>query len=275
MILTDDEHCAYLEQGFFVRQSVFLGSEVALLQSASQHAVDRARQLSEPSLIDSPFDTSINCGRAYVLDNAKFVDHEHITVQFEHAQDSTDVRVIEPINDLVPAFDELLDDDRLLAPMRGLIGQQALALWTAKLNLKPALCGSGFGWHQDSPYWIHDCEHVDLLPNVMLTLDPFTLNNGALQVVPGSHVQGRLPGCTDGRQLAGFYTDPSAFDASAAQTLVVAAGSCIFFSPHLVHGSGPNQSEQQRRAVIMTYQPGGFAALKSGQLRAVGGPALV
>lgn len=271
MILTDDERRAYLEQGFFVRHSVFLDSEVALLQNASQQAVERARQLSDPSFIDPLF----NSGRTYVLDNAKFVDHEHITVQFEHVQGSNEVRVIEPINDLVSAFDELLDDERLLAPMRGLIGQQSLALWTAKLNLKPARCGSGFGWHQDSPYWIHDCEHVDLLPNVMLTLDPFTLDNGALQVVPGSHVQGRLPGCTDGRQLAGFYTDPGAFDASAAQTFAVAAGSCIFFSPHVVHGSGPNRSEQQRRAVIVTYQPGGFAALKSGQLRAVGGPALV
>ena len=160
--------------------------------------------------------------------------------------------------------------------MRGLLGQQALALWTAKLNLKPAGCGSGFGWHQDSPYWIHDCDHVDLLPNVMLTLDPFTRSNGALEVVPGSQIQGRLPGCEDNRQLAGFYTAPTAFDESAAQALVVPPGSCIFFSPHIVHGSAPNRSPQQRRAVILTYQPGGYPALKSGQLRAVGGgPALV
>lgn len=267
MNLTDEERRAYLEQGFFVRMAVFVDSEVALLQAASQRAVQRAGQLCDRQF-------SNNC-RTYVLDNAKFVDYEHITVQFEHAQGSTDVRVIEPINDLEPAFDALLDDERLVTPMRDLIGQKHLALWTAKLNLKPARCGSGFGWHQDSPYWIHDCEHVDLLPNVMLTLDPFTQENGALQVVPGSHAQGRLPGCNDSRQLAGFYTDPSAFDASAAQTLVVAAGSCIFFSPHVVHGSGPNHTAQQRRAVIMTYQPGGFAALKSGQLRAVGGPALV
>lgn len=263
MMLTEDEQTAYLEQGYFVREAVFDANEVAALQAAALLAVDRAQHVCEQ-------------GQAYVLDNAKFVDVEHITVQFEHALGSTDVRVIEPINDLVPAFDVLLDDERLLAPMRGLIGKPQLALWTAKLNLKPARCGSGFGWHQDSPYWIHDCEHVDLLPNVMLTLDLFTADNGALQIVAGSHAQGRLPGCSDERQLAGFYTDPNAFDVDAAQTLEVAAGSCIFFSPHVVHGSGPNLTEQQRRAVIMTYQPGGFAALKSGQLRAVGGgPALV
>lgn len=263
MILTQDEQSQYLEQGFFVREAVFDVGEVTTLQGAARSAVDRAQQLSKQ-------------GQTYVLDKAKFVDLDHITVQFEHAQGSAEVRVIEPINDLVPAFDALLDDERLLAPMRGLIGKQQLALWTAKLNLKPARCGSGFGWHQDSPYWIHDCEHVDLLPNVMLTLDRFTAANGALQIVAGSHTQGRLPGCSDERQLAGFYTDPNAFDVNAAQTLEVAAGSCIFFSPHVVHGSGPNLTDLQRRAVIMTYQPGGFAALKSGQLRAVGGgPALV
>lgn len=263
MMLTEDEHRAYLEQGFFVRQSVFHPNEVLGLQVASQQAVVRALEMSEQ-------------GRPYRLDDAKFVDCQHITVQFEHSRSTSDIRVIEPINDIEPAFDRLLDDQRLLSPMRGLIGQQQLALWTAKLNLKPAHCGSGFGWHQDSPYWIHDCAHVDLLPNVMLTLDPFTADNGALQIVPGSHKLGRLPGCEDERQLAGFYTNPSAFDAATAQSLVTTAGSCIFFSPHVVHGSGPNHSAQQRRAVIMTYQPGGFAALKSGQLRAVGGgPALV
>ncbi len=263
MILTQDEHAAYQELGYFVREAVFDISEVTALQVAAGLAVERAQQLCKQ-------------GQAYVLDDAKFVDVEHMTVQFEHAKDSTDVRVIEPINDLVPAFDTLLDDERLLAPMRGLIGKRQLALWTAKLNLKPARCGSGFGWHQDSPYWIHDCGHVDLLPNVMLAIDRFTAANGALQIVAGSHAQGRLPGCSDERQLAGFYTDPNAFDVDAAQTLEVAPGSCIFFSPHVVHGSGPNRTELERRAVIMTYQPGGYAALKSGQLRAVGGgPALV
>lgn len=268
MLLTAEEHRAYAELGYFVRPMQFAPLEVRMLQAGAELAVERARELETSQQADA--------SGVYHLDGAKFLDHEHITVQFEHAEATDQVRVIEPIHDLVPAFDTLVDDARLVQPMLGLVGHQHLALWTAKLNLKPAGCGSGFGWHQDSPYWIHDCGHVDRLPNVMVTLDPCTTDNGALQVIPGSHARGRLPGCTDARQLAGFYTDPTAFDVSAAETLAVPAGSCIFFSPHLVHGSGPNLSDQQRRAVIFTYQPGGFPALKSGQLRAVGGgPALV
>jgi hypothetical protein len=36
-----------------------------------------------------------------------------------------------------------------------------------------------------------------------------------------------------------------------------------------VHGSGPNESDKPRRAIIITYQPAGFAALKSGQVREI------
>ena len=30
---------------------------------------------------------------------------------------------------------------------------------TAKLNFKHPRVGSGFGWHQDAPYWFHDSDH--------------------------------------------------------------------------------------------------------------------
>jgi ectoine hydroxylase-related dioxygenase (phytanoyl-CoA dioxygenase family) len=43
---------------------------------------------------------------------------------------------------------------------------------------------------------------------------------------------------------------------------VVPAGSLVFFSPHTVHGSEPNTSKQQRRACVLTYQPGGHRMFK-------------
>jgi ectoine hydroxylase-related dioxygenase (phytanoyl-CoA dioxygenase family) len=45
----------------------------------------------------------------------------------------------------------------------------------------------------------------------------------------------------------------------------------VFFDPFIVHGSGVNLSERPRRAMIITYQPGGFPALKSGLVRQVSG----
>ena len=152
--------------------------------------------------------------------------------------------------------------------MTSLVGCDALALWTVKLNMKTA-SGSGFGWHQDAPYWIHDSDDVERLPNVMLALDAQSPANGCFRIIRGSHKHGILPGTDDGSQLGGFYTDPRSFDSAAEVPMRVAAGALIFFHAHSVHGSLPNQSAQPRRALIFTYQPGGLAMLKNGEVREV------
>ena len=89
-----------------------------------------------------------------------------------------------------PYSDAILDDPRIVEPMRDLVGSERVAVFTDKLNLKRPREGSGFRWHQDSPYWTHACSHVDLLPNVMLTLDDAHEGNGCFRVVRGSHRRG-------------------------------------------------------------------------------------
>ena len=255
--LTAAERQTWLDEGYFIRESVFGQTEIEQFRLAATEAEQRARERAQE-------------GRTYYLDGKRFVDSGTLTVQFEHhAPDCEQVRVIEPVNELVQQFDDLVDDPRLVQPMQGVIGQQDLALWTAKLNLKPGKVGSGFGWHQDSPYWVHDCDHVDLLPNVMLTFDDATIDNGCFQVIRGSHQKGCLPGTADGTQLGGFFTDPDCFSEQDAVPMVVPAGSLIFFSAHSIHGSGVNHTDDARRAIILTYQPGGFPTLKSRHNRSV------
>lgn len=89
---------------------------------------------------------------------------------------------------------------------------------------------------------MHDCRHVDRLPNVMVTLDDADAENGCLRIIRGSHRHGMLPGTADGTQLGGFFTDPVHFDEADQVLLDVPAGSFVFFSPHAVHGSAPNRS---------------------------------
>ncbi len=249
----------YREDGFFVREAVFEPEELQRLREAADRAVAVAQQLSER-------------GRTYHLDGKRFVDAGHVTIQFEHAPGSEQVRVIEPVHELDVRFDALVDDPLIVRPMCGLIGQEQVALWTAKLNLKVAGNGSGFGWHQDSPYWVHDCAHVDLLPNVMVAFDDASEANGCLRVVRGSHRQGCLPGTSDGTQLGGFFTSPDYFDEAQQVAMEVPAGSLIFFSPHAVHGSLPNRSAHPRRAIVLTYQPGDQRMLKNGRVRNALGP---
>ena len=255
--LSTEELSRYEADGFLVREAVFAVDELAELREAAEQSAATAARLCKHA-------------KGYRLDGNRFVDVDHVTVQFEHEPKSDTVRVIEPVHQFDRRFARLIDDPRIVQPMRALVGCDRIALWTDKLNLKRPYEGSGFRWHQDSPYWVHDCAHVDQLPNVLLALDDATEENGCLRVVRGSHPRGCLSGLGDETQLGGFFTNPAEFDESQQVPMVVPAGSLIFFSPHAVHGSSPNRSSQPRRALVLTYQPGDHPTLKSGEILNVG-----
>ena len=253
--LTAQEAQQWQDDGFFIRHHQFDDQELARLRAAADTAATLANHQAAN-------------GKTYFLDSKRFVDVGASTVQYEYQPGSSTVRVLEPVHLFAGGFDRLIDDARLAAPMIGLVGCDTLALWTAKLNMKTA-SGSGFGWHQDSPYWIHDHDDVEHLPNVMVALDAQSPANGCFRVIRGSHRHGILAGTDDGSQLGGFYTDPQCFDLADEIPMQVDAGALIFFHPHSVHGSLPNQSAQPRRALIFTYQPGGLPMLKNGEVREV------
>lgn len=260
--LSPAERKAWDEQGFFFRENAFTAAELATLGAAAEAVVRRAQ------------DGLAAGGESYAIDGNTYVELQlsgrAATVQLEHAPGSRTVRVIEPFHALHPAFERLIDDPRIVTPMCGLIGTPNVSLFTDKLNLKRPREGSRFQWHQDSPYWAHFCRHLDQLPNVMLTLDDADESNGCFRLIPGSHRCGMLPGRQGEGVLGPLFTHPDHFDESRAVAAVVPAGSLVFFSPHSVHGSLPNRSERPRRALILTYQPGGLRMFKEDRTRNAG-----
>jgi ectoine hydroxylase len=201
-------------------------------------------------------------GDSYHIDGNRYHEAAGSTLQFEHQPESETIRVIEPFHHLDPDFDRLIDDPRLAQPMRDLVGSERIALYTDKLNLKRPREGSRFRWHQDSPYWAHFFPEVHRLPNVMLALDDAAEGNGCLRVIRGSHRNGMLPGLEGQGRLGPLFTDPRYFDASQQVAAEMPAGSLLFFDPHTVHGSEENRSDRERRALILTYQPGGQRMFK-------------
>jgi len=252
-----DELSFYRQHGFLIREAVFSEAEVIRLSESVETAVTTAHEQAQT-------------GDTYILDGKRFVDSGHMTVQYEHSPGSDTIRVIEPVQQLHPDLEALVCDDRITGPIGSILGCD-ISIWTNKLNLKRAGEGSGFGWHQDSPYWLHDSDHVDLLPNVYLAFDDATPENGCLRVIDGSHREGCLPGTDDGSQLGGFFTSPDCFDEADAVDLELKAGSIAFFDAHSIHGSKPNYSDKARRAIVMTYQPAGFPMLKTGEVRNIAG----
>jgi len=253
-----EEAKQYENEGFFVREAVFTAEELERLRAAAERVVEQAeREARAVSGRSHPAP-----GSEYRVDGNRYVEASRSTVQFEHRAGSDTIRVIEPFHHLDPEFDALVEDPRLVAPLCGVLGADRIALWTDKINLKRPIEGSGFRWHQDSPYWSHVCGHCDRLPNVMVTLDDADRKNGCFRLIPGSHRQGFLPGVQDGSALGPLFTDPSAFDERQQWLAEVPAGSLVFFSAHTVHGSEPNRSSRPRRAVVLTYQPAGHPMFK-------------
>ena len=258
--LSSAERCAYRDDGFLVRRSVFRADELEELRDAVERADALARRATgAPGAAE----------RTYRIDGNRYLDAGPLTIQFEHDPETSTLRVLEPFHVLDPRFDALIDDPRLVEPMRDIVGSEDLALFTSKLNLKRSREGSRFRWHQDSPYWAHFCDHLDRLPNVMLALDDAEEENGCLRVVRGSHRRGMLPGLSDAGQLGPLFTDPRHFDLSAQVAVAMPGGSLLFFDPHTVHGSEPNRSGKPRRALLYTCQPGGHRMFKIDAVREV------
>jgi hypothetical protein len=256
--LSERERRAWRDDGFFIRSAVFTTAEVAALQAAAERATARAAAEGDGS------------PDRYAVDGNVYVEAGGATIQLEHGSGSQTLRVIEPFHHLDPELDRLLDDPRIVEPMCGLVGSDAVAIWTDKLNLKRPREGSRFRWHQDSPYWAHVSPHLDRLPNVMVTLDDASEANGCFRVIRGSHRLGMLPGCEGDGKLGPLFTNPSAFDLADQVPAEAPAGSLVFFSPHTVHGSEPNRSDRERRALIVTYQPAGHAMFKVPRIRDAG-----
>ena len=135
---------------------------------------------------------------------------------------------------------------KILAVVQALLGTQDLKLLADEMFMKPPVHGSAKEYHQDAASWPW------LLPQVWVTawlaLDDVTLENGALQMVAGSHKLGMVPAeCVEKLE-----TD----DVLAKEvTVPVKAGGCIFLHSLSLHATAANQTQRRRRAHAMRYIP--------------------
>jgi len=177
-------------------------------------------------------------------------------IQWEWADGSQAIRLIEPADHLDPSIDELFRDPRLTRPAQEALHTDDIGPFTSKLNLKRAREGSEFPWHQDFPYWYvaagHDAADV---VTAILFLDDSTEANGAVRVIPGSHRNG--PALRDPKDPTRFLADPAHLDVASEVVVEVPAGTVLWFGAFLVHCSSPNTSGAHRRALLPSWQPAG------------------
>ena len=190
--------------------------------------------------------TDLRAVVAEIVDSARGkLTHDAVhDLEDSHTPDAPRVRRIKLPHRVHPAFAELIRSEALLSLMRPLLGD-SIRLQTSKLNLKSAGYGAPVEWHQDWAYYPYTNQDV-LALGVML--DDFTADNGAMMVLPGSHLGPILDHHSGGRFCGAF--DASTVDLHQAVQLIAPAGSISLHHARLIHGSAPNLSGAARNFLL-------------------------
>lgn len=153
---------------------------------------------------------------------------------------------------LLPSFDQLIRHPRLLAAASQILGPD-LMVWSAGLFSKPSHSEKIVSWHQDLTYWgLDDAQEL----TIWVALSPSTVESGCMKFVPGSHKQ-RLVKHVDTFDENNLLTRGQevavTVDESCAVPVVLRAGQASLHHGHLIHASGPNQSNYRRVGAAIRY----------------------
>ena len=158
-----------------------------------------------------------------------------------------------------PAFNAVVRLPRTLGVAQQLLRDEKLYLHHTKVNIKAAIEGSVWPWHQDYGSWANDgIQRPDLL-TMMIGLDPATEMNGCLYFLPGSHRHGRLDPYFDTSTAYKVWSvtpaDMKRMIAEHGEPIAIkgSAGSLTIFDCNLMHASGHNLSANDRWQAYLCY----------------------
>ena len=132
------------------------------------------------------------------------------------------------------ACDRIADHPRVLALLDRLLLPSYLLSMLQVINILPGEHAQML--HTDDSFYPLPRPRKALGAATIWAIDDFTPDNGATDVIPGSHRWGdRRP------------------EPAAREPVVMSAGSCVFFLATLWHGGGANRSANPRLAVTAQY----------------------
>jgi len=143
---------------------------------------------------------------------------------------------------------------------RQLIGEDITLDYDQFLAKRPRRDGALFAWHQDLGYWPTGTPDTRTV-TCSLALDDATLENGCLQVVPGSHREAELrphrpstwSSSPELREEAHTLTVELG-PADAIVPLPVRRGSITVHNERIVHGSPGNGTDGWRRTYVVAFR---------------------
>ena len=132
------------------------------------------------------------------------------------------------------ACDVIADHPRVLALLDRLLLPNYLLSMLQVINILPGERSQML--HTDDAFYPLPRPRKALGAATIWAIDDFTADNGATDIIPGSHLWGEEAPNPAGRQ-----------------PVVMPAGSCVFFPGTLWHGGGANRSDRPRLAVTAQY----------------------
>ncbi len=158
-----------------------------------------------------------------------------------------------------PAFNAAVRLPRTLGLAQQLLRDDALYLHHTKVNIKAAIEGSIWPWHQDYGSWANDGIQRPDMMTLMVGLDPAAEINGCLYFLPGSHKRGRLDPYFDTSTAYKVWSiTPADMKAMIAEfgdpvPITGKAGAVTLFDCNLLHASGHNLSASDRWQAYFCY----------------------
>jgi hypothetical protein len=183
---------------------------------------------------------------ASIFARTDLIDKNNIRCRWQShvATDECQFDCFDPVIDLGPVCARVARDPRILKSAGAIYGEPG-CLFKDKLIFKPP-GATGYGLHQDYISWE---SFPKSFLTVIVTIDPANATNGATIVFPGYHKRGNLSS-NDGQ----YHELPAgSVDLSKGISLDLEPGDIAIFSGFTPHRSAPNQSDQWRRLLYLSY----------------------
>jgi len=155
-----------------------------------------------------------------------------------------------------PALFRWVLSDAVLDLVEPILGPD-IALFSTHFICKPSGDGKRVPWHEDSAYWKTMVSPAEIV-TVWLAVDPSTLENGCMKVIPRTHAEGRK-GFSDyvdvdtTSNVFGLEIDQRQRREELAVPCILKPGQASLHDARLMHGSEPNTSNIRRCGYTMRF----------------------
>lgn len=229
-MLTQEQKDQFWRDGMLVVEDAVTSKQLADLRSEFADWVEESRSFSD--------------------DYGETMDgRPRFDLQLGHSAEIPGLRRVQSPEEVSDVFANVMRTARTVDMCAELIGP-ALRFHHGKVNSKLPGMATEVKFHQDFPF--QPMTNDDII-TCLLFVDDVTLENGPLEVVPGTHI-GPIYSHWHGGRFTGAVADGVKDEHIGNAVMCTGkAGSVCLMHSRLLHGSAPNRSDSPRTLYITTY----------------------